>query len=464
MKSAFTPAVARCACLSAGLLLHAIAAAQPHDSPVAAARSGIFLTASAADASAERPGFSEGLNRLLTEAIENNPEIRAARSELIAARERVAPAGALDDPMIEAGVLNLPIASPSFSREDMTMKMLGLSQRLPYPGKRGLKQDVALLDSESLGHAFTETVNRVVRDVRVAYYDLVLARTSVRLVEDSRALVRQLLKVADARYVVGQGNQVDIFRGQTQLSKLSEETLKLEREQVQAATELARELGRNAAVTAVDARLETPEVRLDPFELRKEAIARRPQLLALDSIVARNRRAIDLAKVERYPDFDVRLAYGQRDRMPGGAGRSDMVSVTVAMNLPIWEKTKTQPRIAEAAAMHDQAASLLQAQRNETAMRLGQQIAVAEQSLRTARLYRTEIIPQAYGTIDAAIAAYQVGRSDFALLLDNQMAVLNFRLGEAAAAAAYNKALAEIDFMTGRVPPSLTAAGRAVER
>ena len=45
--------------------------------------------------------------------------------------------------MLEAGVLNYPVQSRSFKTEDMTMKMIGLTQRLPYPGKRALRRDVA---------------------------------------------------------------------------------------------------------------------------------------------------------------------------------------------------------------------------------------------------------------------------------------------------------------------------------
>ena len=43
------------------------------------------------------------LAALVSEALANNPEIAAARSELDAARQRVAPAGALEDPMLEVG-------------------------------------------------------------------------------------------------------------------------------------------------------------------------------------------------------------------------------------------------------------------------------------------------------------------------------------------------------------------------
>ncbi|MGZ8202006.1 MAG: TolC family protein, partial [Burkholderiales bacterium] len=396
------------------------------------------------------------LQQLVAEALRNNPEIRAARKELEAASQRIAPAGALDDPMIEAGFLNLPVNTLSFSREDMTMKMLGVSQRFPYPGKRTLRQGVAEQEAVSVEHAYRETVNRVAREAKVAYYDLVLVLESTRLVDQNRSILEQLLKVADSRYSVGQGNQVDVLRAQTQLSRMNEELIKLGRDRPMYEAELMRLLGRVAAngagpnpLGALVLSAGLREVALSFDALTEKALRERPQLLGLQSIVEKNQRAIEVARKDRYPDFDVKFSYGQRDNMPDGARRSDMVSVTVAMNLPVWRQTKTLPRIAEAVALHEQASNIYEAQRNETTMKLRQQIAAAEQNLRAAKLYENEILPQSRLTIEAAIAAYQVGRSDFALLLDNQMAILNFEIARATAIVNYNKALAEITFLTG---------------
>ena len=130
-------------------------------------------------------GDAVALKALVSEALTNNPEIKAALNEKEAASQRVSPAGALDDPMLEAGVINVPFASSTFRREDMTMKMLGLSQRLPYPGKRALRREVAAKDAESIEHGYRETMNRVVREVKVAYYDLALAIESARLTKDT---------------------------------------------------------------------------------------------------------------------------------------------------------------------------------------------------------------------------------------------------------------------------------------
>src|SRR5689334_21306912 len=166
------------------LLLAAFTSASAADRPSAAGSNPIVFTAAAVAPHA--PGADDAsLDHLLTEALQNNPEVRAARKEHEAALHRISPAGALDDPTIEMGILNLPVSSFNFSREDMTMKMLGLTQRLPYPGKRALKRDVAQLDSESAAFAYSETVNRVIRNTRVAYYDFAVVTASMRLIDQN---------------------------------------------------------------------------------------------------------------------------------------------------------------------------------------------------------------------------------------------------------------------------------------
>jgi outer membrane protein TolC len=144
--------------------------------------------------------------------------------------------------------------------------------------------------------------------------------------------------------------------------------------------------------------------------------------------------------------------------MPDGTRRADLVSMTVAINLPVWRATKTEPRIAEAQAMHDQAVSLYEAQRIETASKLHHQMATAEQSLRAARLYRDEILPQARITFEAALSSYQQNRSELMPIFDVQMAIVNAELGYASAVANYRKALAEIEFLSGRIPERVSDA------
>jgi cobalt-zinc-cadmium efflux system outer membrane protein len=411
----------------------------------------VTLKASQIFSGARPPSASAQLSMLVAEALENNPEIRAALREREAAAQRVSPAEALDDPVLEAGVINAPLASSPFNREDMTMKMIGLSQRLPFPGKRGLRGAIAARDAESISHGYQETVNRVIRDIKIAYFDLGLTLERIRLIEKNKLIVEDLLHLAVDHYQAGMGSQADALKAQTQVSRILDELLKLARERPVVEAELVRALGRgaNAAVPVP----EPPQLQaehLDLESLRDIALAQRPQLLALQSMVEGNKKALELARKNYYPDFDLRLAYGQRDNMLDGSRRPDMVTLTVAVNLPVWRENKLAPRVAEAAARRDQAQSMFEAQRNEVAASLRQQMAIAEQSLKSAHLYQTTILPQARLTVESALSAYRVNRVDFLTLLDSQMTVFNYEISLATATTSYNKALAEIDLLTGK--------------
>ena len=391
------------------------------------------------------------LPSLVVEALENNPEIRAALKEREAAQQRIAPAEALDDPMLEAGVINAPLASSPFNREDMTMKMIGLSQRFPFPGKRGLRKEVASKDAEAIEQGYHETVNRVMHDLKLAYFDLGLTLEIIKLVNKNKQTLEHFLRIAEGRYQVGQGNQADVLKAQTQVSRMLDRLLGLAREQPIFEAEVIRALGRNVkGEIPTPATLHIHEVPLILESLQQEAIAQRPQLLALQSLITRNEKSIDLARRAYYPDFDVRLSYGQRDNMLDGTRRDDMISMTVAVNLPVWRGNKIEPRIMESQALRDQAINLYQAQSNEISSRLRQQVAIAEQSLKSVKLYQSAILPQAKLAVESALAAYQVNRVDFLTLLDNQMTVFDYETNLISAIANYNKAIAEIDLMVGK--------------
>ncbi|MEO7465194.1 MAG: TolC family protein [Nitrosospira sp.] len=429
------------------------------------AETGIQTFGAAAPKAPERinDNHSALLASLVAEALENNPEIQAAQQERNAASQRIAPAEALDDPVLEAGVINAPLASSPFNREDMTMKMIGLSQRLPFPGKRGLRKDVAAQDAQSIGYGYQETVNRVVRDVKIAYFDLGLTLETTRLVEKNKLILEEFSQIAQDHYAVGRGTQADALQAQTQVSRLRDELLRLARARPTLEAELIRALGRNAAIAAPIP--EPPQLReetLNLESLRETAFSQRPQLLALQSIIGRNEKALDLARKNYYPDFDVRLAYGQRDKLMDGTRQPDMVTLTVAVNLPVWRENKLTPRVMEALALRDQARSQYQAQRNEVAARLRQQIALAEQNLQSTRLYQSAILPQARLTVEAALSAYRVNRVDFLTLLNSQMTVFNYEVIRVTTMAGYSNALAEIDLLIGKPSVSLTLPGEAL--
>ncbi len=71
------------------------------------------------------------LEQLIEEAIQNNPEILAAKKKWEVFKEKVPQARALPDPMLGFGIISLP-TNFSFRDEDMTMKEISISQMFPF--------------------------------------------------------------------------------------------------------------------------------------------------------------------------------------------------------------------------------------------------------------------------------------------------------------------------------------------
>jgi outer membrane protein TolC len=411
------------------------------------------LAGTSARADEEAAGSLVTEQALIEEALANSPEIAAARSERGAAASRVAPAGALDDPMLEAGVINAPLDPLSLSREDMTMKMLGLEQRLPFPGKRDLRRAVAESDATSIQWASEETRNRVVREVRVAYADLAANQQKQLILERTHDALAQLVATAESRYRVGKAMQADVLEARTELARLATERQQLLRDESMLQAELRRATGKVGSGSNV----QTAPLQLRALPVASDAdVAQRPQLRALEALVQRESESISLAEREYYPDFDVSLQYGQRDRAPDGTPRDDMVSLTVAVNLPIWRKARLEPAVAEARSMRDRAQQMLQAQRLQTEADLATRRSEITQWRASVETYRNSLLPQARATVTSAMAGYRVGAVDFLALRTAQTREFELESRLVEAIAAHNKAIVEIDFLTG-LPPAMSA-------
>ncbi len=390
------------------------------------------------------------LSQLLVEAERANPELAAARARVAAAEARISQAAALDDPMAEIGIVNAPLSPLSLRREDMTMQMIGLSQRFPFPGKRALRRDVAASDASSLVAAAGDTRDQILREITLNYEELAATDAELGVVTSLYSAVEDYLNVAEARFTVGSATQSDVLQAESQRVRLRQQQLELQRRRIEWQAALGQLTGRDSnseAIIAMSQRLRAPPPPL------AELIAnspQRPRAVSLTEDSARARKQIDLARREYYPDVDVKLNYGRRERALDNMPRDDMVSLTFGVNLPIWRKQRLQPQVAEARAMLAEKEAMLRGLQLETVAELTKRHAVASQARRSVTLYDTELLPAAEATVDSALASYRVGRVDFLTLLETRMRLFEAQMSRVSAVSEHNRARADIDYLAGR--------------
>src|SRR5215469_14280471 len=94
-----------------------------------------------------------------------------------------------------------------YSNSDFAYIGFGVSQDLPYPGKRQLRGRVAEHEAESM-EPLTDSVQRtVVANLKRVYFQLAYIQQTLVVLLKSDELLNQVQGAAEARYRVGQGNQ-----------------------------------------------------------------------------------------------------------------------------------------------------------------------------------------------------------------------------------------------------------------
>ena len=413
------------------------------------------------------------LDSLVACALAVSPTLKAAESRLDAARHRVAPAAALPDPMLTAGIQNVPLGREHgmTGPAEMTMRMIGVGQTIPYPGKLALRRSVAEDEVEGMRAALDAARHQIERDVKAAWYELAFVDQALAIVEQNRDVLAGLIKVTEVRYGVGTAGQEDVLKARVEATRLAEDAVTLTEQRRAALARLNALLDRpsdtpvdraaipaSVALAAVAA--SAGEIRfasaalgaraadspLPPLaELQEAAVRGSPMIREHVAMIAAQAARLELARKEVLPDFDVSLQYGQR-----GGGLPDMVSASVSVPLPVFRGRKQDQLVADANAQLAALHAEHEAKANEIRAEVARLVADIERSRAQLALYVKALLPQARATLTSATASYQVGRIEFLTVLDDQATVFNYETEYYRALSDFAKNVAELERVVGK--------------
>lgn len=410
-----------------------------------------FLLAAAPSRAQDRATVADSL---VTRTLAANPRLRSAEAQASAARARVGPAGAWPDPILMAGIQNLPLTRERAAGhgaptgpEPMTMKMVGASQTIPYPGKTSLRTAVARAEADAADARLASLRLTVSRNVLDAYYDLATARSVLALIERQQQVASSVLPAAEARYVAGTAAQSDVIKSRTEAAMLVDERNAALQQERAALARLNAALDQPSTTPVSSQPVSDDMATRQPMSLDSlHALALRtsPRLREGGAMIAAHAAQAELARREYLPDFDVSIEYGQRDRLP------DMITATVGVPIPI-QRGRKQSAEARAARFDLAAAEAeLKAEENEVRAEITRAHAEIERQRSNAELLTRAILPQARATFASASASYQSGRGELLNVLDAMRAMFAAETMYVRALAELAKATAELQALVGQ--------------
>ncbi len=366
------------------------------------------------------------LDEALRIAEERSQQLHADDAAAHAAREMALSAAEAPDPVLTAGINNLPINGQdqfSLSRDFMTMRSLALSRQLTRQDKRDARAARFEREADVAEAGRTVALAGLQRNTAMAWLERYYRGRIHEVLMGQRDQAVLQIEAADLGYRSGLGAQSDVFAARASVAAIEDRLAAALRDREVATIKLARWIG-DAADRPLGAPPATGAVSLSAADLDGE-LAHHPEIGLMLKQEEVARADAEIARTEKRSDWTVEVMYSQR-----GPGFSNMLSLNVSRPLQ-WHERERQGRVlaARLATAEQMRAERVEETRSHVAdaRALLQQWQANRQRLER---YSSSLIPLTAQRTTAAIAAYR-GRTS------SLSAVLDARVGEIDARASY---------------------------
>lgn len=359
-------------------------------------------------------------------AVKANPEVSMLRHQIEALQEQEKASVVWNDPVFMLEYGNVPWENPYLDEHPMSGVQFRLQQTFPFPGKNDRRQAVAGAQVDLKRLELEELKNQLTGKVKQFYWMLSLIRKRTEIKDKHIRIVESLFEAVEAMYASGSANQQDVLKLQVLKDKLTDEIQDLEQQRRELTGMINSALHRNVddpVEVHADIPLITCTATLD--ELVQVAEKERVLLRFWKRKAEVERLAAERELYEGRPDITLWTGYRLRQEVGTDKG-DDFLSVGMSVPIPFDFKdrydAKSRAHLADALASEEKYDLVL----DEISSSLEKSLSKWERSCEKVRTYTEKLIPQAEATLEAALSAWQVGRTEFSSLYQAEVQLLSF--------------------------------------
>ena len=384
-------------------------------------------------------------NAYVRAVLERNPTVESARQGWRAALSRVKQSGAFEDPMIDFGFAPLSIGSHArFGYE------VGISQRLPWFGKRGFEASAAEAEANASRSDYEAMKRDLALSAVVLYDQYFIAVRSIEINAHHVELMHAIRDAASAQFQTGRASAQDPLQAETELAHMEHDAATLAAQRDVTVAQMNELLHRapGLPLPPPPAELVMPTLP-DPGEtehLQSDAIAHRSEITAARQRAQGAQARAAGADREHYPDVTVSTSYSSMWDMP-----EHRWMVGLGLSLPI-QTGRRSAAVDEAVAMQAQfesdASRLTDAARTQVFIALKK----LQESEHVIGLFEKRLVPLARAQLDAARAGFTTSQNPFMAVMEAEKNLRSVELDHQMARAECDRRAAELDRALGRIP------------
>ncbi len=282
--------------------------------------------------------YAQSLDSLVTEAVNNNLELKVLEKEYYAALEIAPQVSELPDPEVGVGVFPLPVET----RLGAQILRVGATQMFPWKGLLNSKRDLELAKAKALFQRIGARALDLSYQVEIAYFQLYDIEKSQSIIRRNLPILEALEQLAISKVESGKTTAADVLRVQLKIEELNQELTILETAKTRPIASINQLLNRplQTPIVITDT-LSFAIILFDKTALAANIEANHPMLRMFELQQDISRQAITLNDLTGKPSFGVGLDYimvnERTDAEPSSNGR-DIVQLRGTIKIPLFRK------------------------------------------------------------------------------------------------------------------------------
>ena len=359
------------------------------------------------------------LGQAIAWALEKSPVLAASGSRADAASANRSQAGALPNPELSIEAENI-FGDDEFEGLDSAEITYGVEQLVELPGKRGSRVNIA--ESETARSYLERDAAQLdlIRDVTIAYAELVAAQQELSILEEERGLAAEVRDSVAAKVEAGKEPPIQKNKAQIELSSSEIALDRARRMAIAKKQTLAALMGSDTADFAVQPGSLPAVTEPEPLETYQAHVAQTPDVQTLEAGVTQAQAALSLEKANVLPDPTVSLGVKQ-------FREDDSQAFVAGVSLPIPVFNINRAGIERAG--HELNAAKLDQRSGQLSLQttLIETYGNFTSAYREASALQTAVLPGAEEAFQFARGGYDAGKFGYLEVLDAQRTLFDAR-------------------------------------
>ncbi len=359
------------------------------------------------------------LQHALGLAMKHNPGLQASGARKEAAQGRSQQAHTWQNPELELSAEDIPVGS---SRISQGKHMVGISQTVPFPGKKRLDGEIGDADVMSGDAQWRLHRAELAREVKICYFQVLAAERSAQVAADLVRLAESSAEAARKRTDAGDTSVQEQLRAEIQMEQARTGQADAQKEVIEARQDLVVLLGVPAMRAVVLSGI--PDEAAEPAVLSQGPdvwLARHPAMVVARAKCKLAESTARRAGLEAYADPKIGVS-GGRDETTD----ENLMELRLSIPLPFFDRGKG--RIREGKALVREAEAELDATEQKLLGCWRAAVARFRTAAAQVKAQRERVLPKSEEALRLVRAGFEQGKFGFIDLLDTQRMAAEVRL------------------------------------